>query len=296
MIPASYEPLVAPARARAQSWRFVLGLGVIAAVYLLWMVATGLVLWWDQGLDGFQAQLARISTGSDPWSLILLLSTFLGGWLGLWVAMHLLHRRKLRSLLGRAPVVLRDFVTGVSAMVLVGGVLTLAMAPLLPPLALTDNPGQWLRFLPLALLGILIQTGAEELVFRGYLQSHLAARFGRPLVYLLLPSLLFGYAHYNAEELGRDAWIVVASAGLFGLVAADLVQRTGSLGLAWGLHFANNVLAILVVSVTGGLDGLALLHPAGGATPDDLLRRLLFADMLLMVAVWAACRIWLRRR
>ena len=296
MIPPSYEPLVAPARPRRQLWRTVLGLAITIALYVVWMVAMGAALWAWQGGEAFSIQLGRISTGSDPWSLVLLLSTFLGGWAGLWVTMHLLHRRRLRSLMGRAPLVLRDFVTGVGAMAVIGGGLTLAMAPWLPPLALTPDLGLWLTFLPLALVGILIQTGAEELVFRGYLQSQLAARFARPLVYLTLPSLLFGMAHYNAEELGGLVWIVVGSTALFGLIAADLTQRTGALGMAWGLHFANNVLAILGVSLMGGLNGLALFQLADGGAGEDVLRPLLYADLILMVAVWAACRLWLRRR
>ena len=37
--------------------------------------------------------------------------------------------------------------------------------------------GQQLPWLPAALLGMVIQTGTEELIFRGYLQQSLAARF-----------------------------------------------------------------------------------------------------------------------
>ncbi|WP_370207901.1 CPBP family intramembrane glutamic endopeptidase [Pararhodobacter marinus] len=296
MSPPAYEPLVAPARPRRQLWRTVLGLCLIGGVYFLWMVLTGVAIWLVQGLDGFEQSLQRISTGADPWSLILLLSTFLGGWLGVWIAVHLLHRRGLRSLLGRAPKVLRDFTLGVGAMILVGGGLTLAAAPLLPPLEMTSDPGRWLIFLPLALLGILIQTGAEELVFRGYLQSQLAARFGAPVVYLLVPSLLFGFAHFNAATLGDTVWYVFAATALFGLIASDLTQRSGALGLAWGLHFANNVIAILIVSVMGGLGGLALLRAPGGALAESVLRPILLADMVLMVIVWAVCRLWIRRR
>lgn len=284
------------ARPTAQLWRIVLGLLVIGTTYFLWMVATGIALWLLMGSAGFEAELARIGAGADPGALVLLLSTFLGGWLGVWLALRLLHRRPLGAALGRAPVVLRDFVVGVAAMVLVGGGLTLAMAPMLPTLVLTPDPAAWLRFLPLALLGVLIQTGAEEAVFRGYLQQHLAARFASPLVWLGGPTILFGLAHFNPEGAGGNVWLVVAATGLFGLIAGDLTARSGALGLAWGLHFANNVLALLVVSVSGSLDGMALLQLPEGALPDALLRPLLLADMALMVAVWGACRLWLRRR
>lgn len=291
-----YAAYIAPARATNQLWRLVLGLMLIVGLYVAWMVGMGVVMWLIAGLDGFEAQLARIGNGSEPWSLILLLTTFLGGWLGVAVTLRIFHKRRLRSLLGRAPVVLRDFVLGVALMAVVGGGLTLAMTPFLPELEIATAPDLWLRFLPLALLGILIQTGAEELVFRGYIQGQLAARFASPLIYMTVPTILFGLAHYSPQEMGANVWIVVATTGLFGLATSDLTARTGSLGLAWGLHFANNVLAILIISVMGGLDGLALLHFPDAETVERLMRPLLFADMALMVLVWIACRLWLRRR
>lgn len=295
MIPARYEPLVAPARPRRQIWRTVLGVAITGAVYFGWMVGLAALAARWQAVP-FDRLLSRISTGADPWGVILLLAGFAGGWIGLWVTMHLLHRRRLRSLMGRAPVVLRDFVLGTAILALVGGGLTLLLLPMLPPLQMRPDPSTWLAFLPLALLGVLVQTGAEELVFRGYLQSQLAARFGLRLVYLGLPALMFGLAHFNAAELGPDAWIVVASTALFGLAAGDLTQRTGSLGLAWGLHFANNVLAMLVLSLMGGLGGLALFSASEGSVPASMIRPLLISDMLVTLAVWAACRLWLRRR
>ena len=295
MLPA-YEPLVAPARPRRQLWRTLLGMALILLIYFLWMAGMGLVLWLIDGTEDFVTRLQHIGEGADPGSLMLLFASFLGGWLGVWVTVHLLHRRSLGSLMGRAPVVLRDFTLGLVIFVLVGGGMTLAVLPLLPPLTLRPEIGPWLALLPLALLGVLVQTGAEELVFRGYLQSQLAARFRHPLVYLGVPTVLFGLAHYNPVELGENVWIVLASTGLFGLIAGDMTRRTGSLGLAWGLHFANNVLAILLVNVTGALDGLSLLEAPEGAMDAALLRPLLLADMALMALVWAACRLWLRAR
>lgn len=181
-------------------------------------------------------------------------------------------------------------------MVVVGGGLGLALLPFAPALEPATPGGVWLVFLPLALFGILIQTGAEELVFRGYLQQQLAARFASPLVWLVFPSVLFGLAHYAPDALGGHAWLVVAATGLFGLIAADLTARSGALGLAWGLHFANNALAILVVSAMGGLDGLALFRVPEGAEPAGGMGSMILADMVLMSVVWGACVLWLRRR
>lgn len=295
MTPA-YAALVTPARPTAQLWRIALGLGLVAVIYTLWMLGMGGALWLSAGTDALEGQLAGIATASDPWSVILLLGTFVGAWLGLWLVMRVLHGRPIGAVIGRAAPVLRDFMLGLAAMVVVGGLLTLAMLPMMPPLALSAEPRVWLMFLPLALLGVLVQTGAEEAVFRGYLQTHLAARFRAPLVWMGVPTLLFGLAHYSPEAAGGNLWLIVLATGLFGLIASDLTARTGNLGIAWGLHFANNVMVILILSVSGTLDGLALFRAANGDLEASALQGLILADMAVLLIVWAACRLWLRRR
>lgn len=289
-----FAAYVAPARPRNQLWRLVLGFALILGTYFAWMALMGLAVWALTGLDLLEDRLSSIGEGTDPTTMLALLATFIGGWIGVWLAARLIHGRGWRSLFGHPPRVLADFVLGMMAMLVIGGGLALAAWPLLPPVLPALPLGLWLTVLPLALLGVLIQTGAEELVFRAYLQQQLAARFTSPLVWMGLPSVLFGLAHFAPDQAGDTVWLVVAATTLFGLIAADLTARSGTLGLAWGLHFANNVLAILVVSAMPGLDGLALWRLAPGA--GDILRPLLLIDMALLVAVWAACRLWLRRR
>lgn len=311
-----YDAYLSPARPTNQLWRLGLGTAIIFAVYIAWMMVMGLALglypvfgqivswisgngstdWVMAALDTLIARLEWLGTGGEPWSLVWLLATFLGAWFGVSLAMRILHKRRARDVFGRAPVVLRDFMLGIGMMVVLGGGIAVMLIPVMPRIELATDPQVWLMFLPLALLGILIQTGAEELVFRGYLQGQLAARFASPLIWLTIPTVLFGFAHYSPEQMGENTWLVVAATGLFGLVAADLTARTGSLGLAWGLHFANNVLAILVISVMGGLDGLALFSVQQGPETQALLRPLMLADMAVLVIVWMVCRLWLRRR
>ena len=295
MTPA-FERFIAPARAYPQLWRLVLGLALIAGVYLSWMGLIGGLIWLLRGLDALEGGLMRLADGGDPLSLLVLLCTFAGMALGAWLAARLLHRRGLGSLIGRPAAVLRDFVLGLIVMALIGGGLALVLLPFLPGLEPAIPLRLWLLFLPLALAGILLQTGAEELVFRGYLQQQLAARFASPLIWMGLPALLFGLAHHAPEDMGANTWAVVAATGLFGLIAADLTARTGNLGLAWGVHFANNCVAILLISVMGGLDGLALFTMTEGAVSDGLLQRLILMDMVMLVLVWLACVLWLRRR
>lgn len=289
-----FAAYIAPARPRAELWRTALGFLLIVAVYLGGMAAVAGLIWALVSIDALEAGLIRLAEGEDPVAVLILLGTFAGGWLGTWMVARWLHGRSLGSLLGRAPRVLADFVLGAAVLFVVGGGLGALALPWLPALEPATPPAAWLALLPLALAGVLIQTGAEELVFRGYLQQQLAARIAQPLVWMVLPSILFGLAHFSPETSGEATWLVVAVTGLFGLMAADLTARSGNLGMAWGLHFANNVLAIMVVSAMPGLDGLALFRLAERG--PEILIPLLWFSMALLVAVWGTCRLVLARR
>ena len=294
MTPA-FSAFVEPARARPQAWRLVLGLVLATGVYAAWMAALFWGAWALAGNGVFEQALGATGGSGTPWGMVLILFTFVGMGLGAWAAARLLHGRGLQSLLGPRGQLWPDFARGAGVMLVVGGgsgmALLLGTTELEPAMALSV----WLLFLPLALLGVAIQTGAEELIFRGYLQQQLAALTPSPLGWMVLPSALFGLAHFAPEQMGGNAPLIVAATGLFGLIAADLTARSGGLGLAWGLHFANNVLALLFVSAMGGLNGLSLYSmPVGVA--DAMMRNLILADMAILAGVWAACRLWIARR
>jgi membrane protease YdiL (CAAX protease family) len=118
------------------------------------------------------------------------------------------------------------------------------------------------------LVGVLIQTGAEEVLFRGYLQQQLAARFSSPMIWMVLPSALFAALHYQPEVMGDNTWLMMGAVFVFALLAADLTAVTGTIGAAWAMHFVNNALAILVMATDGPLSGLALyIAPISPASP-----------------------------
>jgi membrane protease YdiL (CAAX protease family) len=294
MTPA-FQRYVDPARPGSQVWRLGVGLVVILFIYILGIALIGLGLWFVHGTQDIETRLEALARGADPQSMLLMLATFAAAWAGLWVAVKRLHKRSLGSVIGRPAMVLRDFALGLGVIFPVG-LLVAYWAGLsldaLPALPLKS----WLMLLPLALIGILIQTGAEEAIFRGYLQQNLAARFASPLIWMGLPSVLFGLVHYAPETSGSNVWIIVLVTGFFGLIAADLTARTGSLGLAWGLHFGNNLVPLLFLSAGMGLDGLTLFRIPEGALDDALLRKLLLGDLVALGLVWLVCIALLRRR
>ena len=285
-----FERFIAPARLRPAIWRILLGLIVMAIVY----VAVGVVIlfgvsFWIGETDPMW--LASKEALSRPVPLLLVLATFVGMALAPMVAVWALHGRKPRTLFGRAPRVLGDFAK-TAAVYLAIGLPAMAIwitvsdtKPGLPPLV-------WLAFFPLALIAVLIQTMAEELVFRGYFQQQLAARFNSPFVWLWVPSLIFGLLHFDGQLSLGSAITVVGVTTLFGLVAADLTARTGSIGAAWGFHFANNIMALCFVSVDGTLTGLALFRTGFSIVEQGMPSILVLGDVTMLLTGWIiTCRV-----
>lgn len=282
----AFEKFVAPARERNEVWRLLLGLCLISITFIAWVM--GLVFAY-----GYLVNSGNPAAGADglieaktPQDVLLVFTTFIGMALGPILIVRFLHKRPIRSLFGANCAHDFLFATAITSVIYGAGVvLWFLVYDGVPNLALST----WLLFLPLATLGLLIQTVAEELIFRGYLQQQLAARFGSFIVWLILPSLLFGAAHYDPETAGENVWLIVLTTTVFGLVAADLTARTGSIGTAWGLHFANNFFAVLFISIDGTIPGLALYITPYNAE-DPILRTLIWLDIGALILTWAVLR------
>lgn len=290
-----FDRYVAPARERPGLWRLAVGLlvmlGVYAVVNMVLFVLAMLLL----GPDAAESRLAQLATASSPTSALVLLATFVPMIAGVLLAARLLHGRGPGSLFGPRAVVVRDFAT--ASGVLFGVFIVAFVLWSIGYDSVANLPASiWAMLLPLALLGIAVQTLAEELVFRAYLQQQLAARSSLRLVWMVLPSALFGLLHFDTEMMGAAAPVAVVGAMLFGLIAADLTARTGSIGAAWGAHFANNTVAIAILATEGTITGLALR-----VTPyaiDDLSVNPVLAilDLAPLLLLWLVLRWALGRR
>jgi membrane protease YdiL (CAAX protease family) len=160
----------------------------------------------------------------------------------------------------------------------------------------------WLITLPLALLALTVQSGAEELFYRGYIQQQVAARYGSTLVWMLVPNVMFALAHWEPGDFTTPGLQYLIWAFFFGLAASDLTARTGTVGAAVGFHLANNAYAFLVFAEFAAPDsGLALvLFPQGalGAVlpiSGPLLSAPFVAELAGVGLMWLAVRLALRR-
>lgn len=284
------ETLTAPARRSANPLRLLagLGLGTLSFLAMAFLYA-GTV----PALVGAEAARGLVE-GHTPLAVVVLLLEFVLLIAALALVLRLLHGRGLASLVGPMPRALRQFARCMAALLPL--YLFVTLLPMPAPYQLEPKLGLalWLTWLPLGLICVFIQIGAEELVFRGYLQSQLAARFRSPLVWLALPSVLFGLLHYNTVFAGENAWVVALWATLFGIAAADLTARSGTLGPAFALHFVNNIFAILVTAPLGSLDGLALYTFPLPLDEEGIAWAVLPVETLFTLCAWLAARLALR--
>jgi hypothetical protein len=125
--------------------------------------------------------------------------------------------------------------------------------------------------LALLLLGVLPGV-AEELFFRGYLQTRLVERFGA-LAGVTVAAVLFALAHFDPQH----SFFAFA----FGLYVGGVAVATRSLWPAVAAHAANNLASVATIAL--GLDDVG-----SGAAPQAVL----LGVSLLVLAGSVA---WLRR-
>ncbi|MEE9428672.1 MAG: type II CAAX endopeptidase family protein [Paracoccaceae bacterium] len=294
MFTEQFDQFVAPARAKPQIWRLILGIVLIVVIYLLGIAIIFGVIWAFVGADKTLQFANGIVSANTPTGMFLLFASFLGAAIAPMLVVRLLHRRNPATLFGPRALLVSHFAQAAVAVIAVNALFLAVLSIWIDPVPnLTFSV--WITLLPVTILGLLVQTGAEELVFRGYLQQQLAARFRSPIFWMLLPSLGFAALHYDPATAGENTWLIVGATGLFALVAADLTRITGSLGAAWGFHFANNLWAIVLFAVDGHITGLALYVTPYSANDTSILPMLIAGDMVTLVLFWLGLRHFLRR-
>lgn len=297
---AAHRGFVALARNRTELWR--IGAMIIGFEVAFWVapVLVSSVLPSDTLVTAYYEGVTALATLAQFATFGITAAIFV-------FLLRRVHGRGFWSLIGAPEQALVDiWRVGIG----VGAVL-LVMQFLPPWIAVSElaeirSPIRWLLLLPFAVIVLIIQVGTEEIYFRGYLQQQFACLSSSPLVWMMIPSILFGLSHYGNGEGVADGVLWMLWATALGVTAADLTARTGTLGAAIGLHLANNFFALVIIGIQDWpSSGLALLlYPpldpssydtsaAVLATPAALVELILMC--LNVLIMWLAARIALRR-
>ena len=291
----AYETLVASARPTSSIFHLFAGLGLTAVLFFFLNSVYSSIHQSLMTPAEWDALYINMLSGNTPETVLINLYLFGLLILALWMTLILVHGRGMISLIGPLRQTFTQFRRAIVAVLMLYVVLLFLPTP--NGAEVTENlpMAKWLQFLPLALGGLLIQTATEELLFRGYLQSQLAARFSHPAIWIGIPTILFALVHYNPEANGDNAWLVVVWAGLFGLAAADLTARSGTLGPAIALHMVNNFSAILIAAPKGNFDGLTLYTYPFALDDVAALWVWMPVDLMILLCSWLAVRLMLQR-
>jgi len=267
---------VTPARPKAELWRTLIGFTMIVGFYLLFL----LIVFAGLAMDTRITINPRVEIGA-------FLGGFLGATIAVWLVLRYLHRRSFVSMIGPFRPALRHFALGAGVVFAVQVVSLLIWSVPFDAIVMRSF-GAVLLTLPVLIVLVLIQTSAEEFVFRGYLMQQLAARFATPVVWLIVPQALFALLHYDPTTMGGLAWPVVGIIFVYALLWADLTRISGIIGIACGWHFANNLLLFAWISPP---DDLAAF--AWAVTPYPIAETpnwLIAGDLVISLICWAILR------
>jgi uncharacterized protein len=238
-------------------WRYALG---TFTVLFFWLVLGSLPLLaaiaYAQ-LDGNPATAVDPATG-----LLRGVDVLWGGYLlpnlsfpifllGIFIAVRLLHRRGLRTLVTPAPTVRWRRVGEGFGLWLLLAIVATGLEVVLHPNAFTWQgviPGRYIGFVLLALLLTPIQTSTEELFFRGYLLQGLGRAIKRPWVLSVINGLLFAFPHYANPEVTRDPVLLMLFFFGMGAFFTWVTLRDGTAELVLGAHAANNLFVALLIN------------------------------------------------
>ncbi|MEO2128867.1 MAG: CPBP family intramembrane glutamic endopeptidase [Christiangramia sp.] len=232
-------------------WRYLIGVIAVVAGIIIGQIPLTIAIFLKYKGKIFGMEETEMMQGFDSnYSLFLMLLTFVGGLIALFLIVKYLHQQPIKALTTSRPKI--DWSRFWFAFVLVSIFIVVTTIG-----DYYSNPQdyEWnfrlMPFLILCAVGIVLvplQTSFEEYFFRGYLMQGIGVMAGNKWAPLILTSVIFGGLHFfNPEvtKLGNTIMIYYIGTGfLLGIMA--LMDE--GIELSLGFHAANNLLTALIVT------------------------------------------------
>ncbi len=141
-------------------------------------------------------------------------------------------------------------------------------------------------FIPLLIISLLflpVQTGYEELAFRGYMAQGVGALTKNRWLVLLIPSILFGLMHAaNPEVKEFGFWIMIPQYCMMGAMLGLVSILDDGIEMAMGVHAANNIFASLFITHSSSVFQTPAIFMAKVVNPEGGLIEITIATILLV--------------
>jgi membrane protease YdiL (CAAX protease family) len=262
---------------KASIWRY--GLGSVLLVIIFFMLSGIGMIPLVVFVPGYKESVAL--------SALALFMSFIISFFAIPLLVKFLHQRPAWSVaMPRLGFDAWNFVTGfwvATVIALVSGVV-FSLVGMMP---LEANPDfSWGTVIVVGLIGlvgIFIQAGSEEMLFRGYFTQFTRRFTTNKYLFLGIPALLFAVPHLaNISAFGGGILVLVPyfiSGVLYGWAA----YRTGSLWLGLALHLSNNWTGLVFVGTKG--DVLPSAAPFQIEVPSLTIAIVAVAVQSLLIAV-----------
>ncbi len=275
------------------------GLGTVILTIIFWALSryntgtTQKVLGWLTGIcavtslyfiyqmiaQGNSPEISAAMTamiGATPIAYALMLLSFPGVLVGVYLVQKFLHKRSLTSLHTTASKI--DWQRILYAIIVTMGVLGTVTAILhftgVSPVKNTFDPSRFYMFAIATILFIPLQSATEEIIFRGYFNQGFGHFISNKWVVFFITSAMFASMHLanpesqaGAEKGGLVHLLVMSHYFMFGFILSVIVYFEDGLEAAIGLHAGNNMFAAMFVNYEGSVLPTPSLFQAG-INPD----------------------------
>jgi membrane protease YdiL (CAAX protease family) len=193
--------------------------------------------------------------------LVLMLIPVILGLFTLLFLMKPIHERpKLSVITGYPSFRWKKFFWGAGVwVILLVAYAVIASATGIQKIKLQFDPSTFYTLVAVSVLLLPLQTGFEEVFFRGYLMQGFAKLFHFRWIPLIITALIFGSLHiFNPEVKAFGVAVMLPQYIWFGIFFGICTLMDEGLELAWGVHAVNNIF----LSVFFTQDSSAIQTPA----------------------------------
>ncbi len=209
----------------------------------------------------------------------------------LYICTEFIHKRKFISLINTVcRVDWKRILKGAGiwfVIMAIGSLIELIIDP--GSVAVTFNPNTFIFLLILSLIVFPLQASFEELFFRGYLMQAVGVLTKKPVIPLLVTSIVFAALHFWNGTDAITSVDIVLQVFIIGITLGIITLGENRLETAMGVHIANNIFVSVVVNTSnGGFDGLPSILTSYG-TPDpvtDVPILAVYALALIVIIFW----------